>query len=130
MIEDIKLSETILKIIADDESYPARMDIHKIRDSDALKENFKNISEGKIVFHLHMLKEEGLIDAKFLNKKFLDGTAAHLIYINRLTKKGSDYVKYIESPIWKRAIKDLENAKKPLTIQLIYSVCEKLIKKQ
>ena len=124
MREDIKLSETILKIIADDESYPEIMVVDKIRDSNAIKENFKNISNDKIVFHLHMLKEEGLIDAKFFEN------VPDFAITNRLTKKGSDYVKYIESPLWSQAIKDLKNTKKPLTMQIIYSVCEKLINKK
>ena len=124
MREDTKLSETILKVIADDESYPALIVVDKIKDSNAIKENFKEISDEKIVFHLKMLEEEGLIEAKFFED------IPYLAIISRLTKKGSDYVRYIESPFWKKAIKDLENAKKPLTMQLVYSVCEKLINKK
>ena len=124
MREDIKLSEAILKIIADDESYPDRITESDIRNSDAIKENFKDINDEKIVFHAKMLKEEGLIKASFPHD------TPYLAIINRLTKKGSDYVKYIESPFWKQAIKDLENTKKPLTMKLVYSVCEKLINKK
>ncbi len=128
MREDIKLSETILKIIADKESYPAHIEPSDIRNNDAIKENFKNISDGKIVFHAKMLEEEGLIEAEFRDKKILDNMI-RLVNIIGLTKKGSNYIKYIESSLWEQTMKDLKNAKKPLTMELAYSVCEKLINK-
>ena len=121
MREDPELSDTILKIIADDESYPEVMVVNTIRENNAIKKNFKDISEGKILFHLKMLKERGLIKAEFYSSGMIsEGTL--IVHINRLTKKGSDYVKYIELPFWKRAIKN------PLGIQLIYSICEKIFK--
>ena len=128
MREDPKLSETILKIIAD-ESYPAHMDVWKIRNNDAIKEKFKDISDDRLALHARMLEEEGLIEAELFHKRTLDGGAC-IINIIGLTKKGSDYVIYIESPLWKQAIKNLKNARKPLTMELIHSVCNKLINKE
>ena len=121
MREDPELSDTILKIIADDESYPKVMVVNTIRENNAIKENFKDISDGKILFHLEMLEEGGLIKAEFYSSGMISEETL-TVHINRLTKKGSDYVKYIELPFWKRAIKN------PLGIQIIYSICEKIIK--
>ena len=126
MIENTKLSETILKVIADTESYPARITPEDIRNSNAIKENFKDIDNATIVFHIKMLEEDGLIEAKFHDRPTLSGTAS-LVTIIGLTKKGSDYVKYIESPFWKQAIKDLKSSDKPQNLQLIFSLCDKLI---
>ena len=128
MREDPKLSETTLKIIAD-ESYPAHMDVWKIRNNDAIKEKFKDISDDRILLHVRMLEEEGLIEAKILHKKTLDG-ATCLVDIIGLTKQGSNRVRYIESSLWGQAKKNWENAKKPLIVQLIYSFCKKLINKK
>ena len=107
MRENTKLSETILKIIADSKSYPARIEPLDIRNNDAIKENFKDISNNKIVFHAKILEEAGLIDAKFRDKEALN-SATRFVSIIGLTKKGSDLVEYIESPFWKRAIKRFE----------------------
>ena len=130
MIEDVKLSAAILEVIADDESYPVRITVEDIRNSNTIKESFKDIDEAKIVFHIKMLEGAGLIDAEFRYKSTLDGTTC-LVKIIGLTKPGSDYVKYIRSPLWKQAIKSIENSKEsmPFTIQLIYSICDKLILK-
>ena len=131
MIEDVKLSTAILEVIADDESYPARITTDDIRNSNAIKESFKDIDDAKIIFHMKMLEGAGLIDAKFRYKSTLDG-ATCLVKIIGLTKQGSDYVKYIRSPLWKQAIKSVESSKgsMPFTIQLIYSICDKLIERQ
>ena len=43
MIEDEKLSAAILELIADDESYPAHITAEAIINSNAIKENSKDI---------------------------------------------------------------------------------------
>ena len=126
MVEDIKLSTAILGVIADTKSYPMRMSPEDIMDSDAIKENFQNISIDAIVFHIKMLEEVGFIEAKFRDIPTFDGTA-YLVKIIGLTKKGSDCVKCIRSSFWGKAKQKLRSAGKPETIQLIFSVCEKLI---
>ena len=94
MIENAKLSETILKVIADTEIYPARITPEDIENSNAIKENFKDIDNATIVFHIKMLEEDGLIEAKFRDNTTFNDTTRFFTIIG-LTKKGSDYVKYI-----------------------------------
>ena len=126
MTEDAEISKTILEVIADTESYPARLTQDDIRDSDAIKKSFENISTDVIVFHVKMLEEACLIEADFLDVSSLQSAEYHVTVIG-LTKQGSDHVKYIRSSFWDKAKQDLESAGKPLTIQLIFGACEKLI---
>ena len=98
MIENTKLSETILKVIADTEIYPARITPEDIENSNAIKENFKDIDNATIVFHIEILEEDGLIEAKFHDNTTFNGTTRFFTIIG-LTKKGSDHVKHIESPL-------------------------------
>ena len=127
MIEDTELSTTILEVIANTKSYPARITQDDIRNSGAIKESFKNINTDAIVFHIKMLEEAGLIEAKFRDISTFQSAAYHATVIG-LTKQGSDYIKYIRSPFWDKAMQELESADKPLTIQLIFSLCDKLIR--
>ena len=127
MVEDPKLSTAILEVVADTESYPARITQDDIEDSDAIKENFENISTDAIVFHIKMLEEACLIEAKFLDASTLQ-SAEYYVTIVGLTKQGSDHIKYIRSPFWDKAKQNLKSAGKPETIQLIFSLCDKLIR--
>ena len=83
--------------------------------------------EEKIVFHIKMLEEAGLIDAELDYIFTFNNATCRVKRIIGLTKQGSDYVKYIRSPWWNKAVKSLESSKKPLTLQLIYSICKELI---
>ena len=126
MIEDAEISKAILEVVADTESYPARLTQDDIRDSDTIKKSFENISSDVIVFHVKMLEEAYLIEAEFRDHRTLSSATRNVTIIG-LTKEGSDYVKNIRSPFWNKAMQKLKSVGKPLTIQSIYSLCEKLI---
>ena len=128
MVENVKLSTTILEVIADTESYPANINQDGIRNSDAIKENFENINLGIIVFHINMLVEAGLVEAEFGDILPLSDSKTYYVTIIGLTKQGSDHVRYIRSSFWDKAKQELESDGKPLTIQLIFSLCDKLIR--
>ena len=120
MIENEKLSETILMIIADSKSY--RIDIHDIRNSNAMKESFKNIDEAEIISSIEVLKDDGLINAKILYKPTITSGVGCIVNIRGLTKKGSDRIKYIRSPWWKKAIQWAAKKLSLLIPNLIYDV--------
>ena len=128
MVENTKLSTAILEVIADTKSYPVCITQNDIINNNAIKENFGSISIGTIVFHIKMLEEAGLIEAEFRDRVTFDGTTRFAKIIG-LTKQGSDHIKYIRSPFWDKAMQELKSADKPLTIQLIFSVCDKLIRR-
>ena len=87
MREDAELSAAILKIIADNESYPARITAEDIKNNNAMKESFKDKSSDVIVFHIKMLEESDLIDVKFHDSKTFSSTI-RIAYIRGLTKQG------------------------------------------
>ena len=129
MKEDAKLSKTILQIIAEDESHPARITALDIRNSNTIKENFEDIDDAKIDFHVKMLEDADLIEVKSSDISTFHQGAERYFTIIGLTKKGNDFIEYINSPLWKQAIQSIKSSKKPLTIQLIYDFCGKFFSK-
>ena len=75
MTENEKLSETILMVIAGNKSH--RMNLPDIRNSNAMKESFKNIDDAEIIFHIQILIDDSFIDAEIRDKPTLDGVGQH-----------------------------------------------------
>ena len=120
MTENEKLSETILMVIADSKSY--RIDIHDIRNSNAMEESFKNIDEAEIISSIQMLIDDSLIHAEIRYKPTITSGVGYIVNIRGLTKKGSDRVKYIRSSWWNKTAHWAAIRLALLIPSLIYSV--------
>ena len=120
MTENEKLSETILTVIADNKSY--RMNLTDIRNSNAMKESFKNIDEAEIIFHIQMLIDDSFIDAEIRDKSTITSGVGYIVNIRGLTRKGNDRVKYIRSSWWNKTKHWVAIRLALLIPSLIYSV--------
>ena len=120
MIRKEKLPETILMVIADNKS--CQMGVHDIRNSNAMKESFKNIDDAEIIPLIEMLINDGLINAEIRCKPTITSGVGYIVNIRGLTQKGSDRVKYIRSSWWNKATHWVAKKLSLLIPNLIYNV--------
>ena len=124
--EDAEISKTILEAMAAAELCPVLTDQEDIRINSAV-ENYENLSITNRVLHMEVLKKAGLMEVEFYDYLSPDDTLRHVTDPIGLTEQGRDCVKCIRSPFWDKALKQLKRVEKPETIQLLFSVCKKLI---